>query len=218
MKSNNPPVIAHHFDDWQQHYDACVLGMWVFLVSELMFFGGLFATYTVYRHGAPEAFAAASRELDVVAGTVNTFVLLTSSFTMALAVRASHLGRWRQSAMLIVATMGLGVIFLGIKFSEYVHKYHEGLAPLAGLPFRAEGSDAGAIQLFYGLYFAMTGIHALHMIVGVGLLGALLPRVRRTNAGDNEALSVEVTGLYWHFVDLIWIFLFPLLYLVDRAR
>ncbi len=209
--------VAHHFDDWEQQYDSCVLGMWVFLVSEVMFFGGLFATYMVYRFKFPDAFDHASEHLDIYLGGFNTFVLLTSSLTMALAVRAAHLGQRRQIALLIALTMVLGLAFLGVKGLEYYHKYEDGFAPLLGLPFRYEGSEVGATRLFYGLYFAMTGVHALHMIIGIAILGLFIrPALRGAYSGANS-LSVEIVGLYWHFVDLVWIFLFPLLYLIDRS-
>ena len=215
--SSSAPVVAHHFDDWDQQYDSCVLGMWVFLVSEIMFFGGVFATYMVYRLLYPDAFAHASQHLDVYLGTINTFILLTSSLTMALAVRAAHLGKSRHVALMIAATMVLGIVFLGIKFYEYHHKYEEGLAPLLGLPFNYQGSDAGPTRIFYGLYFGMTGVHALHMIIGIAILALyILPAWRGRYAGHNS-LAVEIIGLYWHFVDLVWIFLFPMLYLIDRS-
>ncbi len=218
--ADSGPVVAHHFDDWQQQYDSCVLGMWVFLVSEVMFFGGVFATYMVYRGLEPDAFAQASLHLNVYLGTFNTFVLLTSSLTMALAVRAAHLGRSRQIALMIALTIVLGTIFLGIKFYEYYHKYEEGMMPLLGLPFNYEGAaeDRGPARLFYGLYFAMTGVHALHMIIGIVILALFIPPALRGRYAGGNSLLVEVMGLYWHFVDLVWIFLFPLLYLIDRAQ
>jgi cytochrome c oxidase subunit 3 len=213
------PVVAHHFDDWEQQYESCVLGIWAFLVSEVMFFGGVFATYAVYRGLYPVAFAHASQHLDVYLGTFNTFVLLTSSLTMALAVRAAHLGRSRQVGLMIALTIALGAAFLGVKFYEYFHKYEQGLMPLLGLPFNYVGpaGQGGATQLFYGLYFAMTGIHALHMIIGIAIMGLFIPGALRGKYAGGNSLSVEVMGLYWHFVDLVWIFLFPLLYLVDRS-
>ncbi|RIK82533.1 MAG: cytochrome oxidase subunit III [Planctomycetota bacterium] len=211
------PAVAHHFDDWQQQYDACVLGMWVFLVTEVMFFGGLFTAYMVYRSTYPHAFAAASQSLDVLWGTVNTFILLTSSLTMALGVRAAHLGQSRRAAQFLGLTMLLGAAFLGVKFYEYAHKYHEGLAPLLGLPFAYAGPDAGARKIFLGLYFGMTGVHALHMIIGVVLLGCFAVPAWLNRLGPGGALKIEIAGLYWHFVDLVWIVLFPLLYLIDRS-
>ena len=215
--SPDSPVVAHHFDDYQQQVDSCVLGMWVFLVSEVMFFGGLFATYMIYRLQYPAAFHAASRELDITLGTINTLVLLTSSLTIALAVRAAHLGRPRQVTLMLALTWVLGAVFLAIKFTEYAHKVHEGHAPLLGLPFQYAGADAGPRRLFLGLYFGMTGVHALHMIIGLGLLAALLRPAWHGKFQHGNVLPVEITGLYWHFVDLVWIFLFPLLYLIDRG-
>lgn len=217
MKSPvNRPAVAHHFDDWEQQYDTCVLGMWVFLVTEVMFFGGAFATYMVYRNWYPHAFAEASRSLDVFWGTFNTFVLLTSSLTMALAVRAAHMGRSKQIVQFLGLTMLLGAVFLGVKLYEYAHKYHEGLAPLLNLPFEYAGPDVGARKIFLGLYFGMTGIHAIHMIIGVVMLGIFASAAWRERLGAGGYLRIEVAGLYWHFVDLVWIFLFPLLYLIDR--
>jgi len=206
---------AHQFDSLDQQREAAALGMWVFLVTEVLFFGGLFTAYVVYRWSWAADFARASRRLDVTLGTVNTAVLIASSLTMALAVRAAQLGRRRGVVGFLLGTMGLGSVFLGIKLLEYSHKAHEHLFPGPG--FRFEGAaDLRPAELFFSLYFAMTGLHALHMIVGIGVLGALLwpaARGRFTAASHNW---VEGAGLYWHFVDLVWIFLFPLLYLVGR--
>jgi len=213
-KSSEAPPAAHHFDDYGQQYDASLFGMWVFLVSEVMFFGGVFATYMVYRHLYHDAFAAASRTLDIRLGTLNTFVLLTSSLTMALAVRAAQVQQRWWTALTVLATLILGSVFLVIKFVEYTHKLHEHHAPLFGLPFHFEGPDPGAAKIFFGLYFGMTGIHALHMIIGIAMLSFLLFTVLRRH---ENALRTEIFGLYWHFVDIVWIFLFPLLYLIDRT-
>jgi cytochrome c oxidase subunit III len=213
-KSSEAPATAHHFDDYGQQYDAGLFGMWVFLVSEVMFFGGVFATYMVYRHTYHDAFAAASRTLDIRLGTFNTFVLLTSSLTMALAVRSAQLQqRWR-TALSVLCTLILGSAFLVIKFVEYNHKFHEHHAPLFGLPFHFEDPDPGATKIFFGLYFGMTGIHALHMIIGIAMLSFLLVTALRR---PENAMRTEIFGLYWHFVDIVWIFLFPLLYLIDRT-
>ncbi len=220
------PHFALQFDDYHQQYDACVLGMWVFLVTEVMFFGAIFTGYAVYRMLHHDAFAMASNELDITLGTINTFVLLTSSLTMALAVRAGHVGNSKRVGQLIVLTMILGATFLGIKFFEYYHKYEDHMAPAFGLPFEApkavnDAGLAGPFQLFLSFYFGMTGVHALHMIIGLGLLSQFLPRSSRIapapGAAVLSALNIEVVGLYWHFVDLVWIFLFPMLYLIDRS-
>jgi cytochrome c oxidase subunit 3 len=206
--------VAHHFDDAEQQRAAASLGMWVFLVTEVMFFGGLFTAYAAYRVLFPEAFAHASHHLDVRLGTLNTAVLIASSLTMALAVRAAHLGQQRPAARWLLATALLGATFLGVKGLEYAHKFHEGLVP--GPYFTYAGPDAPHAQLFFSLYFAMTGVHALHMVIGIGLVAWLVLLVRRGRVGSGYDTPVELTGLYWHFVDIVWIFLFPFLYLIGR--
>lgn len=221
--SVRPPKTAHHFDDYKQQYQSGLLGMWAFLASEIMFFGGLFAVYMVYRFGAHEAFAHGSRHLDLYLGTINTVVLLTSSLTMALAVRAGQMNRRVQTVLMLLLTIAMALTFVCIKFVEYEHKFHAGLFPLFGFPFDYsaldyEGPNVGALKLFYGLYFGMTGLHAVHMIIGVGLMTVTTILVWRAELVHDRALLVENVGLYWHFVDVVWIFLFPLLYLIDRAQ
>ncbi len=211
------PIVAHHFDDWTQQYDACVLGMWTFLVTEVMFFGGAIAVYMIYRWQYPMAFAYASQELSAPLGTFNTFILLTSSLTVALGVRYAHTGESRKVGWMLIATIALGAIFLGIKAYEYYTKFEHNLAPLLNLPFDYAGPDPGPTKIFFGLYFGMTGIHALHMIIGVVLMALYIPAAFRNEYRDGNSLGIEIIGLYWHFVDLVWIFLFPLLYLVDRS-
>lgn len=219
--AQRPSFVASHFDDAQQQFEAAELGMWVFLVTEVMFFGGMFTGYAVYRYRNPEAFIAASHHLDMVLGTVNTAVLLTSSLTMALAVRQSKLDtatdrvrRWKRPLVLLLgATIVLGAVFLGIKFYEYYHKFEEHLVP--GPSFHFEGPIGNRAEIFFSFYFAMTGVHALHMIIGIALLSILLVTAWRGRFGAEYFTPVEMCGLYWHFVDLIWIFLFPLLYLVE---
>jgi cytochrome c oxidase subunit 3 len=207
-------ALAPHFDSFLQQRETASLGMWAFLITEVMFFGALFAAYTSYRWAYPEAFAAASRRLDVELGTLNTAILLTSSLTMALSVRASALGRRKTTAVLLFATLVLGVVFLGIKGYEYHAKAVEHLLPGHDFVFPAE-LRRGA-ELFICLYFAMTGLHALHMIVGVGLIaGTIAPAWLGWFTPENHNW-VEGMGLYWHFVDIVWIFLFPLLYLVGH--
>jgi cytochrome c oxidase subunit 3 len=205
---------AHQFDDAEQQRDAATLGMWVFLVTEVMFFGGAFLMYVAYRTAYAPAFAHASAHLDVTLGTVNTVVLITSSLTMALAVWGAVLGRRRTLIGCLLLTMALGATFLGIKGYEYAHKAHEHLVP--GPWFQWSGPDAGPTELFFSLYFVLTGIHAVHMVIGLGLLTYLLLRARRNAFGPAWATPVEMIGLYWHFVDIVWIFLFPLLYLIGR--
>lgn len=210
----NAALPAHHFDDVEQQREASWLGMWVFLATEIMFFGGMFLGYTIYRMAYPQAFASASNHLDVWLGTVNTAVLICSSFTMALAVRAAQLGQPKPVIISLVLTIVLGVAFLGIKFTEYYAKFAEHLVP--GSAFNYPEPFAAAAQIFYSFYFAMTGMHALHMIIGVGLLAGLIIRTARGRFSAAYYTPVELIGLYWHFVDIVWIFLFPLLYLVGR--
>jgi cytochrome c oxidase subunit III len=205
---------AEQFDDLEQQQESSNLGMWVFLATEIMFFGGMFMAYTVYRHSYPQGFGEASRHMDLLLGSINTAVLLTSSLMMALAVHAAQLGLRRTLILFIVLTMLLGCVFLGIKFTEYYQKYEEHYIP--GHDFRFEGPHAKEAEMFIGFYFVMTGMHALHMIIGLGLMTALLLRARRNEFSRAYFSPVEVTGLYWHFVDIVWIFLFPILYLVDR--
>jgi len=208
------PRPAHHFENLDQQSEAATLGMWVFLVTEILFFGGLFATYLVYRSWYPGAFAAASHEMIVWAGTLNTTVLITSSLTMALAVRAGQVGDRRALVWLIAATMMLGVVFLGVKAFEYRTEFVEHHLPGHGFEFAEP--YARQAQIFFSLYFVMTGLHALHMIIGLGVMAVMLWWSMRRPLTRVHATRIEISGLYWHFVDIVWIFLFPLLYLIGR--
>ena len=208
-------ALAHQFDDLAQQKEASTLGMWVFLVTEVLFFGGQFATYLIYRNWYPEAFAAASRELDVTLGTVNTIVLITSSLTMALAVRAAQLGQRRVVMIFLALTMLLGSVFLGIKAFEYYKEWVEHHIPGAGFEF-SEAAYALHAQIFFSLYFMMTGLHALHMIIGVGIMSVMFWWTWSGIVTKEYYSPIEISGLYWHFVDIVWIFLFPLLYLIGR--
>ena len=208
------PALAHHFDNLEQQSEAATLGMWVFLVTEVLFFGGLFLVYLVYRSWYPDAFAAASHELDVTLGTINTVVLITSSLTMALAVHASQEGHRRLLMIFLVLTMILGVTFLGIKSVEYYHKFVEHHIPGPGFQFEKEYIRHA--QLFFSLYFVMTGLHAVHMIIGLGIMTWMLWWSWRGVISREYFNPIEISGLYWHFVDIVWIFLFPLLYLIGR--
>ena len=206
---------AHHFDDALQQRDASTLGMWIFLVTEVMFFGGLFTLYVTYRALYPDAFAHASHHLDVTLGTLNTAVLITSSLTMAMAVWSAQTGRRGLLLLMLVVTAALGSVFLVVKGFEYAEKFSHHLVP--GPSFHwPEAAEAPHVQLFYSLYFAMTGLHALHMVIGLGILTWLVLAARRGRFGPAYATPVQVSGLYWHFVDIVWIFLFPLLYLIGR--
>jgi len=209
----------------EQQREAGALGMWVFLVTEIMFFGGMFFAYTLYRSKYPLEFASASNHLDLTLGTVNTAVLILSSLTMALAVYSAQVGKRRNQIISLVITMVLGLTFLGIKAVEYYDKYRDHLIPgrlIPGNPFSPagvhllEGANPQKVEMFYWIYFAMTGMHAIHMIIGVGVLSVILYYSVRGRYGPEYHNPVEVSGLYWHFVDIIWIFLFPLLYLLGR--
>lgn len=212
-------LVAHQFDDARQQQEAATVGMWAFLITEVMFFGGLILAYVIYRNAYPESFHAASRVLNEVLGGVNTCVLLVSSFTMALGVRAAQLGDRKKLMMYIILTMIFGAAFLGVKVVEYAEKFEHHLVPGAtfhfhGVPGHEHAPNA---EIFFSLYFAMTGVHALHMIVGLGLMFWLLNKARKGAYSKDYYNPVEICGLYWHFVDIVWIFLYPLLYLIDRS-
>jgi cytochrome c oxidase subunit 3 len=209
--------LAHHFDDAEQQFDAARLGMWLFLATEIMFFGGLFAGYALYRFKYPDAFAAGSHHLDTWLGAINTGVLLASSLTMALAIRAAQMSDSRGTGRLLGWTIVLGSVFLGIKGYEYYHKFEEHLVPGRSFAFPLEVEtefSQGEVELFYSFYFAMTGLHATHMVFGLVMLGVLMGLARRGVFAAKYYTPVEMTGLYWHFVDIVWVFLFPLLYLI----
>jgi cytochrome c oxidase subunit 3 len=229
-------ALQHHFENMEQQREAGTLGMWVFLVTEIMFFGGMFLAYTIYRYKYPGAFAAASNHLDIRLGAINTAVLIFSSFTMAMAVYSTQVGNRRNSVICLLLTIVLGMGFLGIKAVEYHDKYRDHLIPGKLIPgnsfnpaIAGPGEEADAhklhlapgvsvhnVEMFYWIYFAMTGMHALHMIIGVGLLTILTIMAWRGQFSPEYHAPVEISGLYWHFVDIVWIFLFPLLYLLGR--
>jgi cytochrome c oxidase subunit III len=207
-------ALAHHFENLGQQKEASTLGMWVFLVTEVLFFGGLFLTYTVYRAWFPEAFAFSSHELDITLGGANTVILITSSLTMALAVHAAQTGNRSTLLLMLVATMLLGTAFLGIKAVEYAEKFHAHHVP--GPDFQFEKEYFRPAQIFFSLYFVMTGLHALHMIIGLGIMAWMFVWSWNGTIAREYASPIEISGLYWHFVDIVWIFLFPLLYLIGR--
>lgn len=272
----HPPGLQHQFEDMGQQQESASIGMWMFLAQEIMFFGGLFTAYLVFRSRFPMAFAAGSNHLDIYWGTGNTVVLIVSSLTMALAVHYAQLGKRMAQVVCIILTMILGTAFLGVKAVEYTAKYNEGIVPVTGLnrttpageapTATAEHKTAGAehkyvnpkgeflwhdaslaqkaadagyltdaekagyysngkldenkfrdkVRIFYWIYFAMTGLHALHMIVGLGIMAWLLWKAWIGTFTAEYYSPVEMSGLYWHFVDIVWIFLFPLLYLLGR--
>ena len=279
------PGLQHQFEDMKQQEESVSIGMWMFLVQEIMFFGGLFTVYLVFRSRYPMAFAAGSNHLDAFWGGVNTLVLIVSSLTMALTVYYAQKGNRNMQVILILATMFFGAVFLGVKTIEYGDKYEHGLIPVTGWNKRvkADPSHAAAehsqpcwehgehtyvnprgefqfvdcsmakqafdeqqqhpnethltaaerigyfsngqidaekfrdkVRIFYWIYFVMTGLHALHMVVGLGLMTWLLWKAWRNTFSHDYFAPVEMSGLYWHFVDIVWIFLFPLLYLLGR--
>lgn len=280
----HPPGLQHQFEDMKQQEESVSIGMWLFLAQEIMFFGGLFTAYLVFRWRFPMAFAAGSNHLNAFWGGLNTLVLIVSSLTMALTVYYARLGNRNLQVILIILTMFFGTVFLGIKGIEYSDKYHDGVVPVTGLNRKVKAptdeglaaaetakpcweagheeeanyvnprgefqwtdcslakmaqdkgflteserngylNSAGQIdgnrfrdkvRIFFWLYFAMTGLHALHMIVGLGLMLWLLYKAFRGTFGPEYYMPVEISGLYWHFVDIVWIFLFPLLYLLGR--
>ncbi|MBA3963467.1 MAG: cytochrome c oxidase subunit 3 [Chthoniobacterales bacterium] len=209
-----PSIVAEQFDDIEQQHDAAKLGMWIFLATEVLFFGGLFLAYAVYRFLYPAAFAAASRHTEVILGGANTAVLLFSSTLMALAVRASQLGRRAHLFWLLIATALLGILFMGIKGLEYHKDFVDHLVP--GASFHWGEANAHAAEMFFWLYFAMTGLHAIHVTIGIFLLLSLALLTRRGQFENGNYMTIEVAGLYWHFVDIVWVFLFPLLYLAGH--
>jgi cytochrome c oxidase subunit 3 len=237
------PGLAHHFEDLEQQRESAELGMWVFLVTEFMFFGGLFMCYLAYRYWYGPEFAAGSSTMSVVLGTINTLVLLTSSLTMALGVHAAHESKRQALVGFLLATVVLGSVFLGVKAFEYYEKYTHQHIPFAGLPFEwheehrsgsRETSDAPpqsselsrvplheepplrqeGLKTFFNVYFLMTGFHAFHMIIGIAILIALAVMAHRGGLLGESSIIVHNVGLYWHFVDLVWVYLFPFLYLI----
>lgn len=262
-KHEHPPQLQHHFETPKQQFESGKLGMWIFLATEILFFGGLFVAYAVYRANHPEIFAYAHQYLDKVMGGVNTVVLICSSLTMAWAVRAAQLGQRTVLIVCLILTILCAFGFMGIKAVEYEHKWKHGLlwgknyvsqthnaheteqapesvdekptvetkplnteersaiAPAAIGPegLAAEGDahslrEPKNVQIFFGIYFAMTGLHGLHVLIGIGVIGWLLVGAFQGRYNAEYFTPVDLVGLYWHLVDLIWIFLFPLLYLI----
>jgi cytochrome c oxidase subunit 3 len=229
-------ALQHHFENMEQQRDASTLGMWVFLVTEIMFFGGMFLAYTLYRGKYGWAFASASNHLDLTLGTVNTVVLIGSSLTMAMAVYCTQVGKRQLQIVFLILTIVLGGTFLGVKAFEYYDKYESHLIPGSLIPgnrFNPEIQEPGSppskhklvllhgasvknVEMFFWIYFAMTGMHAVHMIIGIGVLFVMLFNSLKGRYGPVYYNPIEITGLYWHFVDIVWIFLFPLLYLLGR--
>jgi cytochrome c oxidase subunit III len=218
------PALLHHFADPQQQRDSASLGMWIFLATEVMFFGGLFCAYLIYRLKYFGDFGAASKSIDALLGGTNTAVLICSSLTVVLAIWAAQTARRTLLLIMLVLTMIFGVTFLGIKGIEYKQKFDEHHVPGASFSFEHEPipghpdqfADPRHAEIFFALYFIMTGLHALHMIIGLGIFAWLLWMAWKGRFTPEYHTPLEIGGLYWHFVDIVWIYLFPLLYLIDR--
>ena len=204
--------LQHHFSTAEQQFDAAKIGMWLFLVTEILLFGGLFVGYGIIWSRFPEAFAAAHHHLDRNLGFLNTVVLLVSSFTMVVAVHSAQTGNRKRLVWFLLATILLACAFLGVKYVEYAHKFHEGLLP--GKYYSHHGDTVPRQFLFFSFYFMMTGLHGIHILGGIGCLSWLLRRSLRGDFTPAYYTPVDFVGLYWHLVDLIWIYLFPLLYLI----
>jgi len=228
------PQHRHHFETPEQQREAGSFGMWLFLLTEIMFFGGMFFAYLLYRNWYYDAFVPASNQLSVPLGTMNTIILISSGFFMALAVWASEVRNKKLLVIFLWLTTVFGLAFLGVKAVEYHEKWEKHHIPGASFDIsefvnppidKATGKPsetplrpdmAEKTQVFFFLYFAMTGMHALHMIIGIGLLFWLIWRAQRGDFTAGYVAPIENFGLYWHFVDIVWLFLFPLLYLINR--
>lgn len=207
-----PAYLAHHFSDVRQQSESAKLGMWVFLLTEILLFGGLFVTYTVFRAWNPDMFYNAHKHLNVTLGTINTVVLITSSVTIALAIRSMQLDKKKQTISLLIGTLVLAGVFLVIKYFEYSHKIHLGQLP--GKFYTYSGVEGTNPHIFFSVYFAMTGLHGFHVLGGMIVISLMIIRTSKNHFSSQYYTPVELTGLYWHLVDLIWIYLFPLLYLI----
>jgi cytochrome c oxidase subunit 3 len=212
------PFLQHHFEDLGQQHEASTLGMWMFLSTEILFFGGVLAAYWIYRVIYPEAWAVGAAQQIWWLGGINTIVLIISSLTMALAVRNAQLGRRMGTVSMLIATLFFGGIFLGVKAYEYMKHWQEGLFPGAAFHWNEVPALAPKVQLFMTFYWTLTGLHALHMVIGAGLLLWFIKRASAGHFGPEYYAPVEIMGLYWHFVDIVWIFLFPFLYLIHGAH
>jgi len=228
----HPPYLRHHFATIEQQRETSAFGMWLFLLTEIMFFGGMFCAYLIYRNWYYPAFVAGSHQLSIVLGTINTAVLICSSFTMAMGVYSAE--KFNRKALVgwLLATIVLGGVFLGIKTVEYREKWEKHHVP--GLNYSVAGFThidpehpqekplpldmAQKTQVYFSLYFAMTGMHALHMVIGITILFFLVAKAWGGKYTSGHVAPIEYFGLYWHFVDIVWIFLFPLLYLISRHQ
>ncbi|HVZ60151.1 MAG TPA: cytochrome c oxidase subunit 3 family protein [Terriglobales bacterium] len=205
-------ALQHHFADLEQQKQSSTLGMWLFLVTEIMSFGALIAAYLIYRMAYPDAWQTGGAHMDFWLGTVNTVVLLCSSFTMVVAVWAAQTGNRRLLVMFLIITMILGIGFEGFKGLEYFRHFEEGSLP--GPYWHLDVANPFRVQMFFLIYFIMTGVHAIHLAIGIILLGVLAWFSHKGKYSANYYTPIENAGLYWHFVDIVWVFLYPLLYLI----
>ena len=208
-------LVAVQFDSLEQQNESAILGMWSFLLTEIMFFGGLFFAFAIFRYLYPHAYMEGSRDMDVFLGTLNTGFLLTSSLTMALAVHAARMQKKGVMLMNLTFTLLFACGFIVIKSIEYHHKWMHGLVPV--LNFTQVGEQANHLELFFFEYFCMTGLHGIHVAIGIGIIIYMMWKGSKGKYTNGNYMPVEILGLYWHFVDLVWIFLFPLFYLLDKT-
>jgi len=208
--------LRHHFSDLEQQREASTMWMWVFLITEIMFFGGMFAAYLIYRFEYYNAWLEGSQHMEFWFGTINTAVLICSSLTMALAVRAAQVGQKKMLVVLLLVTILFGLGFMGIKGVEYHNHWVHHEFPSSS--FQVESADPTHVEMFFILYFTMTGFHALHVLIGLGAVGFIAYYAMKGRYTAEYHNPVENVGLYWHFVDLVWIYLYPLLYLISRRH
>lgn len=208
----HPKHLQHHFENSEQQYESAKIGMWLFLLTEILMFGGLFVAYAVFRAWNPDMFIDAHKQLDVLMGGINTVVLITSSLTMALAIHMIQHNKQKETVYLLAATIALACVFLVIKYFEYSHKIHLGQLP--GKFYTFTGIKGSNPHIFFSLYFGMTGLHALHILGGMAVIGWMMVKTKAGAFSAEYYTPIEMTGLFWHLVDLIWIFLFPLFYLI----
>jgi cytochrome c oxidase subunit 3 len=205
-------ILSDQFEDFEQQETAATTGMWVFLATEILFFGGLFLAYLVLRTTYPHQFAVGSGLANVTLGTLNTAILLTSSFTMVLAVQSAESGASKSLVLLLLGTIAFGLVFLALKGLEYREHFQDHLFP--GIQFRKDLPKQ--VELFYWLYFVMTGLHALHVLIGIGLLSVMAILAMRGKFSPGYHTPIKIAGLYWHFVDIVWVILYPLFYLIHK--
>ncbi|UCC81144.1 MAG: cytochrome c oxidase subunit 3 family protein [Candidatus Zixiibacteriota bacterium] len=210
--NGHPAHLAHHFSDAAQQSESAKIGMWIFLLTEILLFAGLFVAYAVYRSANTEMFYNAHKHLDIHLGTLNTIVLITSSLTMALAIRSIQLNDRKKSIKLLAATFALAAVFLIVKYFEYSHKFDLGQLP--GKFYTYTGIEGSNPHIFFSVYFMMTGLHGIHVIAGMIAISWVMRKTIQGKLSSEYYTPMELTGLYWHLVDMIWIFLFPLLYLI----